>query len=153
MKRSFLIVSRTLAVIFLLAIVACGVIVPRVVEAATAAHDTMEGRMPITEGGELLITVLAYLMLALAAFAVVMLWRLLGVVARGEVFTEQSTNILFFVIAACFGEAVLFLMIGYYFYIAIGIALAAALLAFSLLVVREVLKEATRIKYENDFTV
>ena len=52
-----------------------------------------------------------------------------------------------------FGEALLFLSISTYFQLAIGAALAAALLGFSLLVVCEVLKEGARIKSENDLTV
>ena len=101
----------------------------------------------------LYVTVMAYLMLAVAAAAILFLWCLLGTVKRGEVFTQRAVGRLFAVSLCTFGEALLFLSISTFFQLAIGAALAAALLGFSLLVVCEVLKEGARIKSENDLTV
>ena len=153
MKHSFLILSRILAAVLRAAIACCCVILPPVVKTLCDTADLIGDRAAMTDGEVLFVTVLAYLALAVAAAAIVFLWRLLGIVHRGEVFTDKSSRTLRFVASACFGEAVLFLVISYYFQLAIGVTLAAALLGFSLLVVCEVLKEGTRIKTENDFTV
>lgn len=153
MKLSFLIVARVIAVLLLVAIVACCFVLPPVVKALCEAGDLVGDRSDMTRGEVTYVTVTAYVMLAVAAFAIVFLWRLLGAVKRGEVFSQKAISILFTVTLAAFGEALLFLAIAPYFQLAIGVSLAVALLGFSLLVVCEVLKEASRLKQENDLTV
>ena len=153
MKVSFLIIARVIAVLLLVAIAACCVILPPVVRALCETGDLVGDRASMGEGEVWYVIVMAYLMLAVAALAIVLLWRLLGIVKRGEVFSERAVKTLFSVVLCTFGEAGLFLAISYYFQLAIGVTLAASLLGFSLLVMCEVLKEAARIKSENDLTV
>lgn len=153
MKTSFLVITRVIAVFLLVAIVAFSVILPPVVRELCETGDLIGDRSTMAAWEIVYVTVTAYLMLVVAAVAIIFLWRLLGTVKRGEVFTARAVRTLFAVTLSAFGEAVLFLAIAYYFQLAIGVSLAAALLGFSLLVVCEVLKEGTRIKAENDLTV
>lgn len=153
MKASFLIIARVIAVLLLVAIAASCVILPPVVRALCEAGDLSGHRLTMKEGDVIYVTVMAYLMLAVAAVAIVLLWRLLGTVKRGEVFFQKAIGILYAVSFCTFGEAILFLSISTFFQLAIGVTLGASLLGFSLLVVCEVLKEAARIKSENDLTV
>ncbi len=141
------------SVLLLVAIAASCVILPPVVRALCEAGDLSGHRLTMKESDVTYVTVMAYLMLAVAAVAIVLLWRLLGTVKRGEVFSQKAIGILYAVSFCTFGEAILFLSISTFFQLAIGVTLGASLLGFSLLVVCEVLKEAARIKSENDLTV
>ena len=153
MKMKVLVVARVIAVFLLLAIAAACTVLPPVVRALCDTHDLIGDRSAMAAWEVVYVTAVAYLMLAVAALAIVFLWRLLGDVKRGVVFSTLAVKNLFAVTLCAFGEAALFLAVVYYFQLAIGVALAAALLGFSLLVVCEVLKEGTRIKAENDLTV
>lgn len=153
MKTSFLMIARVIAVLLLVAIAAASLVLVPVVRTLCETRDLIGDRSTMASWELVLVTVIAYLMLAVAAFAIVFLWRLLSAVKRGEVFSSRAVRTLFVVTLAVFAEAFLLVLIAYYFQLAIGVALAAALLGFSLLVVCEVLKEGTRLKDENDLTV
>ena len=155
MKRFFnaILLSRVVAAILLIAVAVLAWILPLVVESVCGTRDLIGDRANLTEAGQGFILAVAYLMLAVAALAILLLWRLLGVVSRGAVFSEKTPRLLAWVALCCFGEAALFLSLVYWFQLALGAVLAASFVGLCLWVVRSVLSEACRIKAENDYTI
>jgi len=147
------VISRVFAVVLLAALVALACILPPVVESLCGTRDLLGDRANMSRGGEIFVLVVAYCMLAVAAFAIVVLWRLLGVISRGAVFSDTTHRLLNAVSLCCFGEGALFLSLVYYFQLALGAAVGICFVGLCLLVVKNVIEEACRIKAENDFTV
>lgn len=147
------VISRVFAVVLFASILALACILPPVVESLCGTRDLLGDRANMGRGGEIFVLAVAYCMLAVAAFAIAELWRLLGVVSRGEVFSGAAHRLLLAVSLCCFGEGVLFLSLVYYFQLALGAAVGICFVGLCLLVVKNVIEEACRIKAENDFTV
>lgn len=99
------------------------------------------------------VLILAYAALVSAATALITLTKLLGTVARGDVFSHTTYKIMTLLSICCFAEMLIFLMLGYFFLLSFVVSFAALLVGVLLLVLRCVLAEATEIKAENDYTV
>lgn len=94
-----------------------------------------------------------YLTLVFSALADGLLFRLLLLVARGEVFTPPAVGCIRGVSWCCFAVSLLFAVLSRFFLMAWVICWAAVLLGLCLRVVKNVIEEATTIKAENDLTV
>ena len=148
-----ILLSQIFAAILLIAMVLLGVLLPWLVESFCGTRDLIGDRSQMSNFERGAVLGLAYVMLALAIAAVGLLWHLLTVISRGNVFSNTTVKHLTAVSLCCFAEGLLFLLLGYYFQLAFAVAAAVTFVAFCLLVVRNVLAEACRIKAENDFTV
>lgn len=96
---------------------------------------------------------ISYGILAAAAGASGFLFRLLLLVRKGRVFTVQSIACLRGVAWCCIGAGVLFLALGWYFYLSLMVGFVALFVGQCLRVMKNVVEEATEIKSENDLTV
>lgn len=145
--------SRAVAILLFAALILILPILPNLVEVLYQTHDMSGQRQILPEWNKTLMLVVTYIMIAVALIATVLLWLLLNVVASAKVFTRSSTRLLLFISICCFAETLLFLAIQHCFELAIAGAVAVAFIGLCLLVVRNVLTEAIRIKDENDLTV
>ena len=115
--------------------------------------DTIGDRDAITDGGRVMVLVLAYMALAAMMLADALLFWLLQRVRRGEVFTATSVSLIRGVSWCCFLLSAVFCGLGIYFQLAFIVAIMAVFLGLCLRVVKNVIEEATLIKSENDLTV
>ena len=147
------IISMILTVLLFLALCALAVCLPMVVNSMIDTADNIGNRASITAIQRALVLADAYAMVGVAFVAVVLLFLLLQKVWRGLVFSDATVRLISAVSLCCFGEALLFLLIGGVFQLAFGVAIAACCLGVCLCVVKNVIAEATRIKSENDYTI
>ena len=153
-KKHSLTLSMALAVIFFLGCLASAIVMPKVVDALLLVSSLLHGLGNLQESTVfILLMVLAYAMLAIAALADVLLMLLLLRVRRGLVFSRQSTDLVRSISWCCMLLALLCLGMGYFFRLALVIAFAGALLGICLRVVKNVLEEATELKSENELTI
>lgn len=147
------IISMVLTVLLFLALCALTVCLPMVVNSMIDTVDNIGDRASITQTQRALVLTDAYAMVAIAFSAVILLFLLLRRVLRGAVFSCLTVRLISSVSWCCFMEAILFLLIGGFFQLAFGVAIAACCLGVCLCVVKNVIAEATRIKAENDYTI
>ena len=83
----------------------------------------------------------------------VLIIKLLNRVNRGEVFTEKSVSIIRGISWCCIGVSPLFFTLGFFFVIFFVISFLTAFLGLIVRAVKNVMEDATQIKYENDLTV
>ncbi len=156
-------ISLVLAVILFVAIIVGAVFMPVIVdylididnniERILFLPDEVEHVQDITSRSQIFILIEAYLLLAIAMIADLMLFMLLIRVRKGKVFTPISVSLIRGVSWCCFLAALVILILGMYFQLAYILVFAAVFLGFCLHVVKNVIEEATRIKNENDLTV
>ena len=150
-------VSITLSIVlcvgFFLACIAGLFLMPVLVDMLIKIPDNIGFRNEITKGAEVFVLVLAYLALVGGMIADALLIVVLQRVKNGKVFTPISVSIIRAVSWCCFFICVVFGLIGIYFQLSFIVAFGVLLLALCLRVIKNVLEEATSIKYENDLTV
>lgn len=147
-------ISFTLAILLLAALILLAFLLPRLVEALCQARAYLSPDRPrgtALEQGILL--GIGYGMEAVAAAAILLLCALLRVIAQGEIFSCRSTRLLLWVSLCCFGEGALFLATAFSFHASLAAAAAISFVGLCLLIVRNVLADACRIKAENDYTI
>ncbi len=145
--------SLALSVVFFIAIIFGAVIMPFFVEMLVGTpEEIIERPFFISEGKEIILAV-AYLILAAAMVADILLFVLLLRVKNEQVFTETSVALIRGVSYCAFVIGALFVVLGYYFKLAAVVAVAAIFLGLCLRVVKNVIEKATEIKNENDLTV
>ena len=145
--------SRAVAILLFVALILIIPLLPHLVDVLYNTKDLSGQRPSLPEWNKTLMLVVTYAMIAVALFATVLLWLLLNVVSSARVFTTASTRLLLLISICCFAETLLFLSIQHCFELALAGAIAVAFIGLCLLVVRNVLTEAIRIKDENDLTV
>ena len=147
------VISLCLTLILLAALCVLAVWLPMVVDSMINVTDNIGNRGAITNSERVFVLADAYVMVAVAFVAVILLFFLLRAVLLERIFTESATRLIASISWCCFAEGMLFLAIGYYFQLAFGVAVAACFVGLCLRVVKNVIAEATRIKSENDFTI
>ena len=147
------VISLCLTLILLAALCVLVAWLPMVVESMIDVADNIGNRALITDSERVFVLADAYIMVAVAFVAVILLFFLLRAVLLERIFTVLATRLIAAISWCCFAEGVLFLAIGYYFQLAFGVAVAACFVGLCLRVVKNVIEEATRIKSENDFTI
>jgi len=143
------VITLVIAGLLLVALVVLAFRLPAVVESMINVGNRGE----ITDGQRTLVLIDAYAMLAVAFLAVITGFFLLREVFLERVFSQRVIRQISVISWCCFAEGLLFLLLGGFFPLAIGIAIVACFAGFCLRVVKNVIEEATRIKSENDFTI
>ena len=147
------VISMILTGLLFLALCALALCLPMVVTSMIDTVDNIGDRASITATERALVLTNAYAMVLVAFIADVLLFFLLRKVLRSQVFSDSAVRLIASVSWCCFAEALLFLLIGGFFQLAFGVAIAACCLGVCLRVVKNVIAEATRIKSENDYTI
>ena len=148
-----IVVSMILTVILLMALCALVFWLPPVVNSMIATADNVGNRALMTAGERTFVLVDAYVMVTAAFAAVVLLFFLLREVLLERVFCLRTTRLIAVISWCCFLEGFLFLLIGVFFQLAFGVAIAAYFVGLCLRVVKNVIEEATRFKIENELTI
>ena len=151
--RVSIVISIVLTVLLFLFIVFLLYPLPRIVNAVLDVSDRIHDRAPFSETYRAAILAIAYVEVAVAGVAVLLLFTMLMAILHGEVFHKTVTRLLLAVSLCCFAEAALFLPLGASITVSFGVAAIALFIGVCLLVVRNVIAEAIRIKQENDLTV
>jgi hypothetical protein len=126
---------------------------PTIVNSMIDVKDNIGNRANITDGERLFVIIDAYAMIAVACIAVILLFLLLRVVYKQHVFSTDTVKYLSAISWCCYIEGLLTVILVGYFQLAVCVTLAACFLGFCIRVVNHVIREATRIKNENDFTI
>ena len=145
--------ARIITLLFILAFVVLAVILPALVRNFCDTPDLIGDRTQITDFEYGVLVGLSYVAVGVAIIVMAFLLVLLQRVADGRVFDPSMQRPITAIILCCIVEAILFSVISIYFQLAIAIVLMVLLLALCLSVMQSVLREAIRIKTENDFTV
>lgn len=143
-----------LAVLLLCVLAVLSALLPILIKLLCEMRASLRPDLPalsrIEEG---LLLALAYVMVLVAAGAILFLIRLLRAISRGRVFSESTVHHLLAVSLCCFFEALLFLGTAVWFHSSLVGMGIFAFIGLCLLTVRNVMSEACRIKAENDFTI
>lgn len=152
-EKISVIISVVLGVLFLGALAFSCYWLPVVVNSMIDVKDNIGNRNSIGTAARIFVMTDAYVMVAVAAVAVVFLFFLLRIVYRKQVFSKATTRLISAISACCFAEGFLSLLLVGYFQLVVCATLAACFLGLCLRVVGHVIEEATLIKDENDFTI
>ena len=148
-KNASVIVSLCLTVVFFFVLIVASAILPVYIRQWVLPASSRT----ILSGDATLILCSAYVVLAVAILADILLFRLLLIVRSGEVFGAKSVALIRGVSWCAILIGLMFLVMTYYFLIGLVLAFAAVLVGLCLRVVKNVIEEATAIKSENDLTV
>ena len=148
-KNASVIVSLCLTVVFFFVLIVASAILPVYIRQWVLPASSRT----ILSGDATLILCSAYVVLAVAILADILLFRLLLIVRSGEVFGAKSVALIRGVSWCAILIGLMFLVMTYYFLIGLVLAFAAVLVGLCLRVVKNVIEEATVIKSENDLTV
>ena len=151
--KAFTLLPMILAILLLVSLALLCFVLPFVVESLCGTRDLIGDRSQMTRAEINTVLGLAYAMVAVAVAAILLLMRLLRTVSRGNVFSTQANRLLSAVSACCFGEGLLFAVTGIWFQLSFGVTLAVCFIGLCLLVVSNVIREACRLKSENDLTI
>lgn len=144
-------ISIILSVLFFALILAGAFLMPNYV--AVSLKYPAE-RLNITPSAHYFtVLALGYAVLAVATAANVMLLRLLFRVRSEQVFTSESISLIRFISWCVVLLGMVFLVLGFYFFVSYFVAFACIFLGICLRVVKNVIEQATEIKAENDFTI
>lgn len=152
-KQVSLALSIAIAVFFFLCCVAGLFILPRLTEMLINLPDNIGNRASITPAGRTAVLVAAYCILADFILADSLLFALLLRVKQGLVFSLATVSLIRGVSWCCIGLCGLFCFLGFYFQLALPVALMALFLGLCLRVCKNAFEEAAQIKQENDLTV
>ena len=152
-RRSSLILSNVLAILLLISLAVLCFLLPFVVESLCGTRDLIGDRSQMTTAERYTVLGITYAMVAVAAVAILFLMRLLRVVSHGKVFSAETTKLIDAVSLCCFGEGLLFAVTGIWFQLSFGVTMAVCFIGLCLRIVGNVIKEACRMKAENDLTI
>ena len=138
---------------FFLVLAGVGVFLPPVVKALLKFPGEITSRVETTQTDFVLVLTAAYLLLALALLANLLLFTLLLQVKNEKVFSAKSVGLIRGISWCSIGVGVIFALLTYYFTLSAVIAFAALFLGLCVRVVKNVIEKATEIKAENDLTV
>ncbi|MBE6789544.1 MAG: DUF2975 domain-containing protein [Ruminococcaceae bacterium] len=145
--------SIALSIVFFVALIFGAVIMPYFVDMLVGTPEEIAVRPFFLAEGETVVLVIAYMVLAIAMLADVLLFLLLRRVQKELVFTPESVALIRGISWCAILIGGLFLVLTYYFKLALVVAVAAVFLGLCLRVVKNVIEKATEIKCENDLTV
>jgi len=145
--------SLALAIFFFLCCVAGLFALPALTEALINTVDNIGHRENISSLGRTLCLICAYCIVLTMLLADVLVFRLLLLVRKAEVFTDRAVSLIRGVSWCCLSLCIPFGCLGIYFQLAWIVCLLAVFLGICLRVCKNAFEEATRIKQENDLTV
>lgn len=152
-SKSSTLLSIALSIVFFVALVFGAIIMPKFVSLAIGAPIGFLKDKIIMSVDTVNILLIAYLILAAAAVANVLLFILLLRVKNELVFTDLSISLIRGISWCVVAIGVLFAVLTYYFTMSSVISAVAFFLGLCLRVVKNVIERATEIKNENDLTV
>ncbi len=152
-KKRSVTLSLILAAVFMVLLVACAVLLPKIVPPLVTFANNSGAIPSLTAAKPLPILIFGYLIVASMALADVLLVSLLLHVKNDKVFSEGSVARIRGISWCCFAMGVCFAALGIWFQLSLLAAVAAVFLGLCLRVVKNVIEQATAIKEENDFTV
>ena len=138
---------------FFVVLAVVGIFLPPVVKALLQFPSEITSRVNITDIDIVLVTIAAYLILAVALLTNVLLFSLLLQVKKENVFSNKCIGLIRGISWCSIGIGVLFALLTYYFTLSLVVAFAAFFLGLCVRVVKNVIEKATEIKNENDLTV
>ncbi len=145
--------SLILSVVFFLLCVVGLIVLPTLTELLIALPDNVGHRESITALSRILIHTAAYVAVADMMLADVLLFFLLRLVRRGEVFTERAVSLIRGVSWCALLLAVPFAYLTLHFQLSLIVCVLAVFLGLSLRVCKNAFEEAVEIKRENELTV
>ena len=145
--------SLIISGVFFAVLAVVGVFLPSVVKALLRFSGEITARVEITPSDNVIVLVAAYILLALALLANILLFTLLLQVKGENVFSKKSVSLIRGISWCSIGFGVIFALLTYYFTLSSVIAFAALFLGLCVRVVKNVIERATEIKDENDLTV
>lgn len=145
--------SLALAVFFFLCCIAGLVVLPTLTEMLINLPDNIGNRGEISQLGRVLSLVSAYCIVLDMMLADALVFCLVLLVRKGEVFTERAVSLIRGISWCTMGLCIPFGFLGIYFQIAWIVGFAALFLGICLRVCKNAFEEATAIKQENDLTV
>ena len=148
-----LVLSTVLASLLLISLVILCFPLPYLVESLCNTRDLIGDRANMTAAQRNLVLAIAYGMIAVAEGAILVMLKLLRTVGRGKVFSPVTNKLITAVSLCCFGEALLFALTGIWFQLSFGATLGLCFVGLCLLIVGNVIREAIRLKAENDLTI
>ncbi|MBE6903173.1 MAG: DUF2975 domain-containing protein [Ruminococcaceae bacterium] len=147
-----ILLSLVISVTFFIVCIGGAFFMPPLVENLINAREYIGNNLDFTINQAFTLT-LAYIILAVAMLADVLLFFLLLRVRANKIFTYQSVSLIRGVSWCCFLISAVFGILGIYFYISFIVFFVGVFLGLCLRIVKNVIEEATQIKEENDFTV
>ena len=152
-QKFSLVLSTVLASLLLLSLAVLCFPLPFLVESLCNTRDLIGDRANMTATQRYLVLAIAYAMIAVAAGAILVMLQLLRTVGQGKVFSPVTNKLITTVSLCCFGEAFLFALTGIWFQLSFGVTLGLCFVGLCLLIVSNVIREAIRLKAENDLTI
>ena len=148
-RQGIVILSKVVTIFLFAILLISAIFLPRIVGVYLNAFHTDI----FSDKVVIIIEIILYFCIAMGIVASCGLYLLLRNVENNLVFTQSSINKIAFISVLCFLEGIAFIMLGKFFIISFVVAFIAFLLGIVVLVVRNVIAEATKIKNENDLTV
>lgn len=145
--------SLIISGVFFAVLAVVGVFLPAVVKALLRFSGEITARVQVTSTDNAIVLVAAYILLALALLANILLFTLLLQVKGENVFSAKSVSLIRGIAWCSIGVGAIFALLTYYFTLSSVIAFAALFLGLCVRVVKNVIERATEIKDENDLTV
>lgn len=145
--------SLTLAIFFFLCCIVGLFVLPTVTEMLIDLPDNIGNRGQITQLGRTLSLVSAYCIVMDMMLADVLVFRLISLVRKGEVFTDRAVSMIRGISWCTIGLCIPFGFLGVYFQLSWAMCFLALFLGICLRVCKNAFEEATAIKQENDLTV
>lgn len=115
----------------------------------TEWYDAVSEKEPI----HIVLNIILYLTDILGIAAVFALLRMLGRIAKCQVFVEANTRSIRLISWCCFGIAVLWLALAQWRLLALFVALIAAFAGLILRVMKNIFAMAVSLREENDYTI
>ena len=138
---------------FFIILAGVGIFLPPIVRALLKFSGEIKPRVEATQTDFVFVLVAAYILLALALLANILLFTLLLQVRDEKVFSKKSVGLIRGISWCSIGVGVIFALLTYYFTLSSVIAFVALFLGLCVRVVKNVIEKATEIKAENDLTV
>ena len=145
--------SLALAIFFFAACIVGLFILPTLTEILLNTPDNIGNRETIGLIGRTLCLIGAYCIVLDMMLADGLVFLLVLLVRRGEVFTDRAVSLLRGISWSTMGLCVPFGLLGMYFQLSWIVCLLAVFLGLCLRVCKNAFEEATQIKQENDLTV
>ena len=145
--------SLIISGVFFAVLAVVGADLPSVVKALLRFSGEITARVQVTSTDNAIVLVAAYIILALALLANMLLFTLLLHVKGENVFSAKSVSLIRGISWCSIGVGLIFALLTYYFTLSSVIAFAALFLGLCVRVVKNVIERATEIKDENDLTV
>ena len=152
-KNYSTILSLVLSVLFFICCIAGLFVLPTLTEMLINLPDNIGTRGEISQFGRVFALCCAYCIVLDAMLADILVFSLILLVRKGQVFTDRAVALIRGISWCSMGLCVPFGFLGIYFQLSWIVCFAALFLGICLRVCKNSFEEATAIKQENDLTV